>query len=301
MALPNALFLQPDRAALSAALTPLWEQTSLFSLDSLYPLHGNKAYKLVPNLMAAGEQGFNQIATIGGAWSNHLWSTAHLARAAGMDGVVYVRGEPGHGLTPTLSDVARCGFEIEFLSRREYRRKEEDSFVEALKTRHPETYWIPEGGSNELGVTGAALIADQVLAAAPQVQHVVMAVGTGGTFAGLVRGLQGGVAAHGVCVTKDDSINAKVRGWLGEGIGPGAWRLHGDYHWGGYAKCPRDLIAFMQASESQSGQLLEPIYVAKALWATKALQTSGEVTGQTVVVHTGGLQGRRGFKGLDQP
>lgn len=298
MALPNALFLQPDRAALREALTPLWEQTYLFSLDSLYPLHGNKAYKLVPNLMAAGEQGFNQIATIGGAWSNHLWSTAHLARAAGMDGVVYVRGEPGHGLTPTLSDVARCGFEIEFLSRREYRRKEEDSFVEALKTRHPETYWIPEGGSNELGVTGAALIAHQVLAAAPQVQHVVMAVGTGGTFAGLVRGFQGKVAAHGVCVTKDDSINAKVRGWLEEGIGHDAWLLHGDYHWGGYAKCPRDLITFMQALESQSRQLLEPIYVAKALWATKALQKAGAITGKTVVVHTGGLQGRRGFDQL---
>ena len=112
---------------------------------------------------------------------------------------------------------------------------------------------------------------------------------------------QGGVAAHGVCVTKDDSINAKVRGWLGERIGQDAWRLHHDYHWGGYAKCPRDLITFMQALESQSGQLLEPIYVAKALWATKALQASEEITGQTIVVHTGGLQGRRGFKELDQP
>jgi len=44
--------------------------------------------------------------------------------------------------------------------------------------------------------------------------------------------------------------------------------------------------------------LLEPIYVAKALWATKALQAAGEIAGQTVVVHTGGLQGRRGFEQL---
>ena len=218
-----------------------------------------------------------------------------------MGGVVYVRGEPGHGLTPTMSDVERCGFDIEFLPRGEYRRKEEDSFLEALKARHSKAYWIPEGGSNEAGVAGAALIAHHVLAACPQVQHVVMAVGTGGTFAGLVRGLRARAMAHGVCVTKDDSIEAKVREWLGEGIGLDAWRLHGDYHWGGYAKCPKDLITFMQELEAQCGQLLEPIYVAKALWATKALQEAGEIAGQTVVVHTGGLQGRRGFKQLAPP
>jgi 1-aminocyclopropane-1-carboxylate deaminase len=286
---------------LSAAITPLWEAISLFSLDSVYPLHGNKAYKLAPNIRAAREQGFNQILTIGGAWSNHLWSTAHLASSAGMGGVVYVRGEPGHGLTPTMSDVERCGFDIEFLPRGEYRRKEEDSFLESLKARHPKAYWIPEGGSNEAGVAEAALIAHHVLAACPQVQHVVMAVGTGGTFAGLVRGLRGRAMAHGVCVTKDDSTGAKVRDWLGEGIGRDAWRLHGDYHWGGYAKCPKDLITFMQELEAQCGQLLEPIYVAKALWATKALQEAGEIAGQTVVVHTGGLQGRRGFKQLAPP
>lgn len=298
MALPNALFLQPDRAALSEALTPLWEQTYLFSLDSLYPLHGNKAYKLVPNIRAAQEQGFNEIVTIGGAWSNHLWSTAHLASSVGLSGVAYVRGEPGHGLTPTLSDVVRCGFEVEFLSRGEYRRKEEGSFIEALMAGHPKAFWIPEGGSNEAGVTGAALIADHVLTACPQVQHVVMAVGTGGTFAGLVRGLRGRAMAHGVSVTKDHSTEARVRDWLEEGVGHDTWRLHKDYHWGGYAKCPKDLITFMQDLESRGGLLFEPVYVAKALWATKALQVAGEIAGQTVVVHTGGLQGRRGFEQL---
>lgn len=292
------MFPQPDSSALSAAITPLWEETLLFSLDSLYPLHGNKAYKLAPNIRAAREQGFSQIVTIGGAWSNHLWSTAHLASSGGMGGVVYVRGEPGHGLTPTLSDVEHLGFDIEFLPRGEYRRREEGSFLEALKARHPQAFWIPEGGSNEAGVAGAALIADHVLAACPLVQHVVLAVGTGGTFAGLVRGLRGRAMAHGVRVTKDHSTEARVRDWLEEGTGHDTWRLHEDYHWGGYAKCPRDLITFMQDLESPCGLLLEPIYVAKALWATKALQAAGEIAGQTVVVHTGGLQGRRGFEQL---
>ena len=80
---------------------------------------------------------------------------------------------------------------------------------------------------------GAALIADRVLAACPQVQHVVMAAGTGGTFAGLVRGLRDRAMAHGVSVTKDDSIEVKVRDWLRGGIGHDAWRFHGDCHWGG--------------------------------------------------------------------
>ena len=184
MALPSALLPKPDSSALSAALTPVWEETSLFSLDRLYPLHGNKAYKVAPNIMAAQGNGFTQIVTVGGAWSNHLWSTAHLANGVGMGGMVYVRGEPGQGLTPTVSDVVRCGFDIEFLSRGEYRRKEEYLFLKKLKKRHPEAFWIPEGGSNEVGVAGAELIAHHVLTASPQVQHVIMAVGTGGSLQG---------------------------------------------------------------------------------------------------------------------
>ncbi|MEK9588662.1 MAG: 1-aminocyclopropane-1-carboxylate deaminase, partial [Gammaproteobacteria bacterium] len=56
--------------------------------------------------------------------------------------------------------------------------------------------------------------------------------------------------------------------------------------------------AFMQDLGSRCGLLLEPIYVAKALWATKVLQAAGKIVGQTAVVHTGGLQGRRGFEQL---
>ena len=140
---------------------------------------------------------------------------------------------------------------------------------------HPKALWIPEGGSNEAGVAGAALIADHVLTAYPQVQHVVMEVGTGGTFAGLVRGLRVRAIAHGVRVTKDDSTEARVREWLEEGVGHDTWRLHEDYHWGGYAKCPKDLITFMQELEFRCGLLLEPISLQKRCGQLKHSKRQG--------------------------
>ena len=285
--------------ALGRAVQPLWAETSLLSLDALFPGHGNKAYKLWPLITEAKRLGYRELVTVGGAWSNHLWSLANLASEAGLTGTSYVRGEPGHGLTPTLEDVAACGFKIHFVSRAEYRQRQGPEFVAQLMQRHAGAFWIPEGGSHPLGIQGAEQLAQHVLAVAPKVAHVVLAVGTGGTLAGLVRGLAGRAIAHGIAVTKGDHRVAKqVNLWVGDRARSNHWQIHSDYHWGGYAKCPNRLMEYLLKSEARYGIDLEPIYVAKALWAAEALKASDAIAGRTMVIHTGGLQGRRGFADL---
>ena len=63
-------------------------------------------------------------------------------------------------------------------------------------------------------------------------------------------------------------------------------------------------MEYLLKLEARYGIELEPIYVAKALWAAEALKASDAIAGRTMVIHTGGLQGRRGFadlKGAVQP
>ena len=69
--------------------------------------------------------------------------------------------------------------QLHFVSREDYRQKEN------LKKLYPTAYWINEGGHGKEGVEGAALILQQV----PQLlqyTHIICAVGTGTTLAGII-------------------------------------------------------------------------------------------------------------------
>ena len=67
---------------------------------------------------------------------------------------------------------------------------------------------------------------------------------------------------------------------------------------GGFARVDDTLTGFIHDSEAASGLLLEPLYTGKALLALKQAVEAGRfVAGHRLVfVHTGGLQGRRGFE-----
>ena len=60
------------------------------------------------------------------------------------------------------------------------------------------------------------------------------------------------------------------------------------------------MLDFIRDSEAASDLPLEPLYTGKALMALKQAVEAGRFTaGQRLVfVHTGGLQGRRGFEAL---
>src|SRR5205823_174791 len=75
------------------------------------------------------------------------------------------------------------------------------------------------------------------------------------------------------------------------------YELHTSYHFGGYAKLPPELRAFIQQFEADFGVLLDPIYTSKLLAGVLDLIEKGHFApGSTVVaVHTGGLQAWAGF------
>lgn len=271
-------------------------------------LGGNKFYKLHGHLQAFRQSGAKALLSFGGAYSNHLYALVAAGQALGIATIAVVRGERPPVLSPTLADVIDMGMRLEFVSREDYRRKDDPDWQSGLRQRFPNAYWIPEGAGDVLGAAGCAVWARGALAQAPWSPDAVwVAAGTGGTAAGVLAASP--VPVHAVLVLKgsEQALAATQSKILSlahclaethstyEGQLPSLF-LESNYHCGGYARFPDELRRFTTQFEREAGLPLDPVYTAKLFWgmAQKALSGYWRPGTRILVLHTGGLQGRRG-------
>lgn len=265
-------------------------------------LPGNKARKLKYNLLQAKAEGHTRLLTFGGAYSNHLAAVAAAGRLYNFQTTGLVRGEAHQPLNPTLARCAAAGMALHYLDRGTYRRRAEPAFLHDLQQRYGPAYLLPEGGTNALALRGVAELIGELR------QHVAfdavaVAAGTGGTLAGLALGLAEAsypASAIGVAALKGaDFLRAEVDSLTLAAAGRqlSNYELHTGYHFGGYAKLPAELRAFIRGFEREFGVLLDPIYTSKLLFGVLDLIAHGHFApGSTLVaVHTGGLQAWAGF------
>ena len=265
-------------------------------------LPGNKARKLKHNLAAARQQGHHTLLTFGGAYSNHLAAVATAGRLFGFDTVGLVRGDApaaGTDLNPTLTQARADGMALHYLDRAAYRRRAEPDFMAELLARLGPAYVLPEGGTNALALPGCAELVAEIE------QHtafdaLAVAVGTGGTLAGLLTGLAGRQQAVGVAALKNGGFLRAEVDALTSAAGAACenYSLHTDYHFGGYARYSVPLLEFIGRFRQQHGVLLDPIYTGKLLFGVLDLIERGHFQrGSTVVaIHTGGLQAWAGWQ-----
>jgi 1-aminocyclopropane-1-carboxylate deaminase/D-cysteine desulfhydrase-like pyridoxal-dependent ACC family enzyme len=274
----------------------------LLRLDQLGGLApGNKSFKLAENLARAREQGIQRLVSFGGAWSNHLHALAAVGREQGFATYGLVRGERPRQPSAMLCDASAWGMTLEYLSRTDYRQRNNPDFQAALQARLGPCLIIPEGGANAAGVSGCAPIARLLLEASVQTSQLVLAVGTGTTLAGLVAALPAHWDVLGISVLKGAlDLEQQVQGLLAPYADADlpSWRISHDDHCGGYARVSGDLKAFMLEFERVQGVPLDPVYTGKVLYALYRQLQQGSIDGEIVAVHTGGLQGRRGFDWL---
>jgi 1-aminocyclopropane-1-carboxylate deaminase len=267
---------------------------------------GNKWFKLQPYLALARERGIRTLVSFGGAWSNHLHALAAVGREEGMRTVGIVRGERSATLSPTLRDVVDLGMQLVFVSRAAYRRRHEAAYLQALQARYAPCLVIPEGGAEGSGVLGCRAIGDLLQRHAPAGADVFLAVGTGTTLAGIAASVSAVRAVEGVAVLKGlQDIDDRVAAWLAQTTGGAQcrWRIYHGGHCGGYARVTPELQRFMLAFERSQGIPLDPVYTGKVFFTLQRRIRAGEIDpGQVLVaVHTGGLQGRRGYPWLAPP
>lgn len=280
--------------------------------DLLDPkLSGNKFYKLHGHIKKFNQNHSELLATFGGAYSNHIYATAAVGQQLNIGTVGVIRGERASQLSPTLIDASAMGMKLVFVSRSEYRNKNDPGWLKAIEQRiGSSVYWVPEGGGDLTGSEGCAEWARQSILGAPWLPtHVCLASGTGGTAAGVLAG-SGDVPVHAFMALKGstaevEQFSHKVVG-MAQTIRCKAFScnqplaplyLETGYHYGGYAKFPSELQGFMQQLEQDIEVPLDPVYTAKlfAGVAQKAKEGFWPKGSKLLLLHTGGLQGRRGF------
>ncbi len=269
---------------------------SVLRLDVIHPvISGNKWYKLKYNLEAALQEG-HIVLSFGGAYSNHIHALAAAANEIGLKSIGVIRGEPTLPLNPTLEYASKLGMRLHYVSRAVYREKTSLAFIDELKDKFGSFYLVPEGGTNQLALMGASEIVNENVT---PYDYLCLPVGTGGTIAGVVCGLQGRGMVLGFPVLKgyflQDEVNKLVMDHINSSYSN--WELINDYHFGGYAKFTSELIDFINRFKSDSGISLDPIYTGKMMYGVFDLIEKDyfKEGSRILVIHTGGLQGIEGF------
>lgn len=277
-------------------------QAAVLRLDLIDPLiSGNKWFKLQHHLRAAHAAGAHGLISLGGAHSNHLHALAAAGKRLGFATVGLLRGHAQQ--TPTTRDLERFGMHLHWLGFAGYRARHEPDFWAPWHAQYPLLHAVPEGGGGVAGALGCMTLATQVrdqCAALGWEDYDAwwLAAGTGTTLAGLVLAEAGQRWVYGaLAVPADHGVVPNVEAILQQ-TQCESFNYHViDASRGGFAKVDDALLAFIQQSEATSGLPLEPLYTGKALMALKqAVETGVVMRGERIVfVHTGGMQGRRGF------
>lgn len=289
---------KPTLDTIHLEVNPYNISVDMLRIDKVHKyVSGNKWFKLKYNLIKAKEEGHTTLLTFGGAFSNHIHATSVAAKEAGFKSIGIIRGEETLPLNPTLRMASFMGMELHYVSRSDYRKKTETEFIKNLEDNLGEFYLIPEGGTNQMAIRGAEEILEGYLT--KSYDYVVSAVGTGGTLAGLISKLDGKAKIIGISSLKGDFLDSEIRKWLKlvkkELLKN--WRISYDYHFGGYAKHSRELIAFINNFKMEQDIPLDPIYTGKMMYgiADMAANQKFKENSKVLAIHTGGLQGIDGF------
>ena len=266
-------------------------------LDLVHPtLSGNKFFKLKYNLEKVLSGGFEQILTFGGAYSNHIHATATASKLVNLNAIGIIRGERSEPLNPTLFHAESLGMELHFVDRSTYRLKKEPDYLNSLIEKFGEFYLIPEGGTNQLAIKGTS----EILQSEDQkFSHIALAIGTGGTFAGICNSLATGQKALGFSSLKGNFIHQEIQTLLEttQISSSKAFKIFDNFHFGGYGKYTQALIEFIWWFYENFNVILDPIYTGKMLKGVWSLieQDFFPKGSKILAIHSGGLQGNMGF------
>lgn len=252
-------------------------------------ISGNKFRKLKYNLTEAQDLGFTKLLTFGGAYSNHIAAVAAAGKVFGFETIGVIRGEELEAKyleNPTLKKASENGMQFEFVTRTQYRDKNNVAFLDQLNNKFGAFYLIPEGGTNALAVKGC----EEILTDNDEIfDFICCAVGTGGTISGIINSLKPHQKAIGFPALKGDFLQEDIKKYAKNS----QWNLVTNYHFGGYAKINDELKQFMKQFFKKYLISLDPIYTSKTFFGVISLISKGyfKPDSKILLIHTGGLQG----------
>ncbi|MGC4022002.1 MAG: hypothetical protein QM734_08680 [Cyclobacteriaceae bacterium] len=141
------------------------------------------------------------------------------------------------------------------------------NFSEKLRNDFRDFYLIPEGGSNMLAVKGCAEFAKEKLQSI-DFDYLCLPVGTGGTIAGIIAGLEGRKKIIGFSVLKEgnflnDEVKELQHSFSNKEFSN--WKIETNYHFGGYAKRTNELDQFILRMKYEHNLPLDFVYTGKMM------------------------------------
>ncbi len=275
-------------------------------------LSGNKVRKLEFHLGAALEAGCDAVVTCGGVQSNHCRATVLAARRLGLEPTVVLRGDPPDQTDGNLLLMRLAAARVRFCDATAYGDRGAPVLAEAadaLRAAGRRPWVIPEGGSDAVGALGYVRAAEEVAAQSPApFDAVVVAVGSGGTLAGLAAGPSIGPLV-GVAVCDDRTtfegiarrIGADTAARLARPFDPDRLRVVDDYVGPAYGVATEPVWALIRRMAATEGLLFDPVYTGKALHGLVEEVRAGRLGGRLLLWHTGGAFGLFGRGGEALP
>lgn len=272
---------------------------------------GNKARKLEWVLPDVRRKRRRTILTVGALGTNHGLATALYARELGIATTLALVDQPlDDHVAGQLERIELCGARV-YRTHGTIRTVASLPFVYAAsmdwrRLRGP--YFLPVGGSSPLGSVGyvdaAFELAAQVEAGElPAPRHVVVALGSGGTAAGLALGLAlAGLETQVIAVQVNDRAPLdrrriarlagrtrrllERRGAALPAVGIADLRVESRWLGGGYGQRTDAAGRAIELAAREEQLVLEPVYTGKAMAAALDLGKSGELAGPALYWHT---------------
>ena len=272
---------------------------------------GNKTRKLEFLVADALKQGADMLVTQGAVQSNHVRQTAAAACKFGLDcHALLERRVPQR--SPEYETTGNVLFDHIFGTTIEFRPPGLDMNAEARAVTQTfaangrKPYFIPGGGSNEIGALGYVSCAYEMLeqfdAQGLDVGWIVLASGSAGTHAGVVAGLHAAgsdIPVMGISVRqpRDQQIDAVQKlaastaaQLTDRPLDVEKTLIDDGYVGEGYGLPTEGTIAAINLIARQEGILLDPVYSAKGFAGLIGLseQNFFDHGKDVVFLHTGG-------------
>jgi 1-aminocyclopropane-1-carboxylate deaminase len=274
---------------------PGWghDQLSLLRLDLIQSwADGNKYYKLKYNLKDALQKDITTLVSKGGMFSNHLYSLAHACSAFELKLICIVRAHETDAGNPLMNEIQKLSHDILFLKPDAYKDFDEHDALALF----PDSLFIPEGGMNAFAMEGVRELMNECQQRKPN--HIIIAGGTMTTACGLIAAADNLMNIHIVPAWKGCTVSYVQDVLSKYEIVPACqWEIWPDFHFGGFAKFNQTLVDFMSSFTTKTGIPLDPVYTGKMLYGVMEKIKAGYFPAGDgiMVIHSGGLQGLRGF------
>ncbi|MFX1560780.1 MAG: 1-aminocyclopropane-1-carboxylate deaminase/D-cysteine desulfhydrase [Promethearchaeota archaeon] len=314
------MFDELPRERLAFLPTPLHRMKNLgesIGIDALWikrddqtgiSFGGNKTRKLEFVVGDAKANKCDTLVTVGGLQSNHCRQTAAVAAVSGMRCILLLGGEEPEEYTGNLLLDKMLGAEMKFFPDESVftLNKRLDGVMETLLDLGLKPYAIPAGAAMPVGVIPYAVAMDELNTQFKMndfhPERLIVAVGTGGTLAGLILGahlLDLDLDIIGITVSKPaDEVKDEVADLIErtiktypdvESFKP-TINVDDSFIGKGYAVLEDGVVSAIEMFSKMEGIFLDPVYTGKAGLALIRMALAGDIASDspTLFYHTGG-------------